>query len=305
MAITTKKIICVISTFILFLVIAIICTNLVKQNVKDEYKHRLEWWLKYIEWDSDRLNYNGKGIKIAVLDTGVDSSHPDINHSIKQEVNILDANKESSYNFAHGTGVIGIISGKPFTEKGVLGVATEAEILSINVANENSVEIEDLIKGIQIAIDSSVDIINISIGVKTDSPELHKCIQKAYEKGIVVIASAGNYMKDDVLFPAKYKEVLCVGSIDKKGEIISPKGKTASNIIYLPGKNIVTTSTTSTGYVGANGTSFATPILTGIIALMKEANPEASNSDIYYFFNNLENNKKFTVKDCIEYIKGV
>lgn len=298
------KSICLFCVLISFITV-IICIISVKQGGKEDYNHRLEWWLSYIDWDTDRLDYNGKGIKIAVLDTGVRSSHPDINHCIKKELEVPNVNKEEHQNFAHGTGVVGVISGKPSTKNGILGIATDAEIISINITNEDSVEVENLINGIQIAIDNNVDIINISVGVKIDSTELHQNIQRAYEKGIIIVASAGNYMNNDVLYPAKYKEVLCVGALSKKGQIISPKGKVSNSIIYLPGENIVTASTTSTGYVGANGTSFAAPILTGIIAVMKEANPLASNKDIYDYFNNLDNSNRFSVKDCIRYIKGV
>lgn len=158
---------------ILVLILVVIgCTTILVLNQcgKEDkiYNHRLEWWLNYIDWDTDRLKYNGKGIKVAVLDTGIDATHPDINHSIKKEFTINNNKSKNSDNLAHGTSVVGIISGFPNNDKGILGVATGSEITSIDITDNDVVEIDNLIKGIKIAIDNKVDIINISVGVKVD-----------------------------------------------------------------------------------------------------------------------------------------
>lgn len=149
----------------------------------------------------------------------------------------------------------------------------------MNITNNEYVEEKNLIKGINLAIKNDVDIINISVGIKENSPELYKSIKKAYDSNIVIIASAGNYMKDDVLYPAAYEEVLAVGSYDKKGNVISPKN-IMNSVIYLPGKNI-STCISNDKYAGVQGTSFSTAILTGIIAIIKENDIKVDNRTLY------------------------
>ena len=146
-----------------------------------------------------------------------------------------------------------------------------------------------------------VDIINISCGSAKSNKNLKAIIQQAFEKDIVIVASAGNFMKDDILYPASYNGVLAVGSISKTGEIISPLGNIEKNIIYLPGEHIVTTAPDSS-YTSMFGTSPATAILTGIIAIILEANPELSNEQIYEYFNN--NSTQLKVTDIISKIGG-
>lgn len=259
----------IVFVFLLFLILII--NKYYCQNVN----HRLQWWLSEIEWDENRDNLSGKNVKIAIVDTGVDFTHKDLSRVKHSEINIMKKDKDE---LDHGTAIAGIIAGYPYGTNGILGIAPDTELLSINITNTEYVEEDNLIKGINLAIEKNVDIINISVGVKENNPELYECIKKAYEKNIIIVASAGNYMTDEILYPAAYDEVLAVGSYDKKNRIISPKN-TLSNVIYLPGKNVVTCISEGK-YAGVQGTSFSTAILSGIIALVKEDNPNITNEYI-------------------------
>lgn len=263
-------------------------------------KHRLQWWLSAIEWDGERTKETGKGIRIAVLDSGIDASHPDLAGRIEGEYKVSGLEKEAQSSKLHGTAVAGILAGSPSHEKGILGVAVKASILSIDVTdNENGkLETEHLIEGIRYAISQSVDIINISAGVKNHSEELYKAVKEAYEAGIVMVAASGNYMNGDLLYPAKYEEVLAAGAVSRGNAVISPTGIIEKKIIYLPGEDIVTTSADG-GYAGISGTSASTPILSGVIALMMEKDRTLTNDKIITYFNQC---KKTTIKvrDCIE-----
>lgn len=246
-------------------------------SVKSVVKHRLQWWLTSIEWDEERTKLSGKGITIAVLDTGIDFKHNDLKSCKYEEISVVEQFNENEIN--HGTAIAGIISAYPHDEKGVLGIAPNSKILSIDVTNSETVDIDNLIKGINIAIDKNVDIINISIGIKEGNDELHACIKEAYDKGIVIVASAGNYMKDEVLYPAVYDEVIAVGACDRKGRIISPKGDSL-DVIFMPGDNIVS-CISENNYAGVQGTSFSTAIVSGIVAIVKEEYPNIDNKEIY------------------------
>ncbi len=286
----------------LFLTITLAIIQINNKNVKIE--HRLQWWLSAINYEYTDIKYAGKNIKIAILDTGVNNSHPDLAHIDIKNMKISSVSSEKD-DKTHGTAIAGIIAGYPSNPKGVLGIAPEATIISIDITDLEYVEAQNIITGIKMAIEENVDIISISLGLKEDNIELHKIIKKAYEQGITIVSSAGNYMTNDVLYPAKYEEVLCVGSLDKNGKVISPKGNPTKNTIFLPGENIVTTGADDVQYFGANGTSFSTAILAGTIALMKEANPEITNKELHHFFNFSNNNAKFDLNQCISYAKEV
>ena len=165
-------------------------------------------------------------------------------------------------------------------------MAENAQILSVDVTDQKNgaIEVDNLVEGIEYAIRQKVDIICISAGVKKDSKKLRQVIEKAYDAGIVIVAASGNYMENDILYPAKYKEVLAAGALSKEKNIISPKGNFDKKVIYLPGENIVTAGSNG-GYIGISGTSAAAPILSGIVALMKERNKQLTNEKIMNYFN--------------------
>lgn len=241
----------------------------------DTPKHRMQWWLSELNWDTHRT-YSGKEIKIAIIDTGIDTTHKDLTNTTIEEFDIAtDSAQKKKGSLSHGTAVAGIISAYPNNSKGVLGIAPKASIVSIDVTdNENGlVDPGILAKAIELSIEKHVDIINISVGTLTGKKELKEAVTHALDKGIIVIASAGNYMKNDVLYPAKYEGVIAVGSKTKLNNIISPSTEVKNkSIVYLPGDHIVTT-VEGNSYFSAYGTSFSAAIMTGITALILEKNP--------------------------------
>lgn len=284
----------------LIIISIIIFLSLTKLYSKNIVNHRLQWWLNAIEWDDNRMNLSGKNITIAILDTGVDFAHKDLKLCDYSEENIVPYTEDDKN---HGTAIAGIISAYPNNEKGVLGISPKSKLISIDITNGETVDIHNLIKGIKKATERRVDIINISIGVKDGNKELHECIKEAYDNGIVIVASAGNYMKDEILYPAAYDEVIAVGAYDRKGNIVSPKGN-VDNVIYLPGSNIVS-CLTNNNYSGVQGTSFSTAIMSGMMAIIKEANPKLLNKELYkkIFEVSMSYENKITLKQILEEIK--
>lgn len=272
--------------------ILIVCTVviIVHTNKNRVPEHRLQWWLTSIEWDKERTKLSGKGVTIAILDTGVDFQHNDLKSCDYEQLSVVPDSEENELD--HGTAIAGIIAAYPHNSKGVLGIAPNSKIISIDVTNSETVDVSYLIKGIQLAISKNVDIINISIGVKEDDRESHSIIKEAYDKGIIIVASAGNYMKNEVLYPAAYDEVIAVGSLNKNGDIISPKG-TIENVLFLPGTNI-STCLSDNNYAGVKGTSFSTAILTGMLAIKKEKYPNLNNKNINDAINELASNQNKT-----------
>lgn len=268
------------------ILIALLARNLWIDKEPVLGNHRLQWWLSAIGWDENRTKETGEGVTIAVLDSGIDASHPDLSQAVLTEYRVAGIGKQELSNTLHGTAVAGILAGSPSHDKGILGIATNAKILPVTVTDEENgtIQVDNLIAGIRYATDQKVDIINISAGVKEDSLKLHKAIKEAYDAGIVVVAAAGNYMKEDLLYPAKYPEVIAAGALTKGGNVISPSGRLDKPVVYLPGENIVTTKHEA-GYTGIDGTSASAPILSGVIALMKERHKKITNEEIITYFN--------------------
>lgn len=262
----------------------------------------MQWWLDSIEWNNDRQRYSGQGVKIAILDTGVETSHSDLSKAeiVCKKIDVISSINDDK---SHGTAIAGIISAYPSHNKGVLGIAPSASIVSIDITDTEYAEPQNIIAGIEIAIDEQVDIISISLGLLEDNDDLHNAIKNAYNLGIIIVASAGNYMDGDTLYPAKYDEVICVGSKGKDGEIISPRNIGDNSVIYAPGENIVTIATEQKDYFGATGTSFSTAIVTGMVAIMKEVNPSLLPMDCISFFETIDPQENLTVAKCIDYAK--
>jgi len=277
------------SFWIGLLLIAIISGSACSNN-NAKIPHRLQWWLQAINWEvQSRTNgLTGKGIVIAVIDTAIDSSHPDLQGKIIKQ-HIIGNIPEEDLGVEHGTAVAGVICAYPHDKEGVLGVAPGAEILSIVISGNTEAQLDPLIAGIEYAVTQKVDIINISAGIISDDTRLQSAVNDAYNAGIVVVAAAGNDLYGTKLYPAKYQNVISVDSVDPSGNKLY--GDEEGSVL-LPGGNIVTTYSSKYDeqkkYVSYSGTSMSAPILSGIIALVLEQDPSANNKDITNYFKNYQ-----------------
>lgn len=219
----------------------------------------------------------GKGITVAILDTGCDSTHPDLHEQIIGGKNFTDDDRRNpdiflDYN-GHGTHVAGTIAAQK-NDKGVVGVAPEASLLIIKVLNKKgSGQYEWIINGINYAIEQKVDIISMSLGGPTDLPELHEAIKNAVANNILVVCAAGNEgdgddSTDEFAFPGRYNEVISVGAINLER---SPSDFTNSHNeidLVAPGEEILSTYLNG-GFATLSGTSMAAPHVSGALALIK------------------------------------
>ena len=276
-------------------------------NVEQGRTHRLQWWVEAINWDSQSRinNLSGKDVLVAVIDTAIDETHPDLDGKIIDKYVTKDVKNEKR--MEHGTAVAGIICASPNDENGVLGIATEAKILSIVISENNEAKVDALIEGVEYAIEKDVDIINISATMLQNDSKLEQAINDAYNKGIIIVAAAGNNLYGVNTYPAAYENVISVNSVDSKGSKIYTGG---TESVYLPGGNIVTTYSSiyeSKKYVSYSGTSMSAPMLTGVIALILERNPGIANVDVIEYFKNYHSLKFDTLsilKDFDKLYKG-
>ncbi|CAM3713258.1 S8 family peptidase [Mesobacillus zeae] len=225
----------------------------------------------------------GKGITVAVLDTGIDTKHPDLHDRIIEGKNFTDDDKGNpdifeDYN-GHGTHVAGTIAAS-LNNTGVTGIAPEANLLILKVLNKRgSGKYEWIIKAIQYAIDKKVDIISMSLGGPQDVRDLHDVIKLAVENKILVVCAAGNEGDgdegtDEFGYPGCYNEVISVGAVDLERNS-SPFTNSNNQVdLVAPGEKILSCYLNGT-YATLSGTSMATPHVSGALALIKQiANTE-------------------------------
>ncbi|WP_203363522.1 S8 family serine peptidase [Bacillus sp. REN10] len=236
---------------------------------------------------------SGKGIKIGIIDSGVDTKHPDLQIAGGAcMMRILDLRGcSNSYNddAGHGTHVAGVIGAKN-NSIGVVGIAPQAQLYSIKVLDKNGIgTISTVMAGIEWGIQQKLDILNISITASDYDEALERMIKRAYDSGLIIVAAAGNEgppwsgEQSSVQYPAKFNEVIAVSSIDKDKRL-GDLSSTGSEVeLAAPGENIYSTvpaSINASGYGVMSGTSMATPYVTGLVALYKEKYPEMTNRQI-------------------------
>lgn len=226
-------------------------------------------------WDADHdliLNAGanaGSGVKVAVLDTGIDLDHPDLQANIKGGVNTINPARSADDDNGHGTHVAGIIAGADNTI-GILGVAPKAWLYAVKVLNKNgSGFTSDIIEGLQWSVGNGIQVVNMSLGTSSDIQSMHDAITAAYNAGIVLVASAGNSGPGDntVLYPANYAEVIAVSATDSADAIASWSSRGPDVELAAPGASIFSTYKGG-GYRTLSGTSMAAPHVTGTAALV-------------------------------------
>lgn len=239
----------------------------------------LPWGVDRIDadlaWDKDNnlmvdegANAGG-GIKVAILDTGIDLDHPDLQANIKGGINTINPRKSPDDDNGHGTHVAGIIAALD-NAVGVIGTAPEAWLYAVKVLNrQGSGYVSDIIEGLQWCIANGMQVVNMSFGTSSDVQSLHDAIVAAYNNGIVLVAAAGNSGPADntVLYPAKYPEVIAVSATDENNCIAEWSSRGSEVELAAPGNNIYSTFKGG-GYATISGTSMASPHVAGSAALV-------------------------------------
>ncbi|TYS08328.1 S8 family peptidase [Bacillus subtilis] len=237
----------------------------------------------------------GKNVKIAVLDTGCDTSHPDLKDQIIGGKNFTDDDdgKEdaiSDYN-GHGTHVAGTIAAND-SNGGIAGVAPEASLLIVKVLGgaNGSGQYEWIINGINYAVEQKADIISMSLGGPNDVPELEEAVKNAVKNGVLVVCAAGNEgdgneRTEELSYPAAYNEVIAVGSVSVARELSEFSNANKEIDLVAPGENILSTLPNKK-YGKLTGTSMAAPHVSGALALIKSYEEESfqrklSETEVY------------------------
>lgn len=229
----------------------------------------ITWNLKAIGADIvHQQNLTGEGVKVAILDSGLEKFSE---VQPKGSVSFLPDEKKTDDPTGHGTSVSGII-GAPIDGWGIIGVAPKSELYIVQVLNEqNSSPVSRIIEGIDWCIDNDIDIINMSFGTSQYSHALEEAVQRAYAAGILLVAAAGNGgASTQEQYPARYAQVLSVGSVDSS---MSHTDSSSLGEVSAPGERILTTGLLGL-YGAVSGTSISAPHVAGAAAVLLSKDTE-------------------------------
>ena len=230
----------------------------------------------------------GQGVTVAVVDTGVDGHQPFLAGAVLPGVDVINPGSGTADRDCdgHGTFVAGIIAGRPLPGFGFSGVAPEAMILPIRQANSTADgNAASLAEGIISAVHDHAQVINVSIVTPEPTLGLAQAIQYALANNVVIVAAAGNdaAQGNAIQYPAGFTGVLAVGAVDNTGQRAS-FSETGPNIgVVAPGSNLLGPGAGGPGLVtAAGGTSFATPFVAGVAALVRAYYPQLTAAQVIH-----------------------
>lgn len=241
-----------------------------------------QWgWYRIKADKAYETGYHGSGVIVAVLDTGIDTDHPDLAANIIDGWNFVNNNDDVTDLDGHGTMVSGIIAAVANNGIGIVGVSPNVSIMPLKVLSASGGNWIDLDRAIIRAAQNGADIIVMSLGGRYSrlSAATEAAINYAYQKGCILIAAAGNGNSSEPFYPAAYEQVIAVSAIDKN----DTKAEFSNFGSYIdfcaPGVDILTTWKDG-NYAYGNGTSFAAPFVAGVAALMLSKYPQLSAENV-------------------------
>ena len=253
------------------------------QDIPNDPQFSNQWGLTKINapggWDVT----HGGSVDIAILDTGINSAHPDLSAKIIVSVNCTAAStcpaQTTTDPDGHGTHVAGIASAVTNNSIGIAGVSWDARLMSVKVLDDSGGGFYSWISnGIVWAADNGAEVINLSLGGSFSSSTLESAVNYAWGKGVVVVAAAGNSGRNRPLYPAYYTNAIAVGATDASDKKASFSNYGTWVDVAAPGVSIL--STYGNGYSTLSGTSMATPFVSGLAGLLFGQNPGWSGSQV-------------------------
>jgi len=225
-------------------------------------------------WD---ISTGSANVKIAILDTGIDTTHPEVEHKMTASVNFSSSTTDQGVH-SHGTHVSGISAATTNNARGIAGIGFNSSLMNVKVLDDlGSGSYDWIANGIIWASDNGANVINMSFGGSSPSTTLENAINYAWNHGIVVVAAAGNNGSTVPMYPAYYSNVIAVGATDPNDRITSWSNRGDWVDIAAPGLNIYSIVPFNS-YQTMSGTSMASPHVAGVAGLVA-AQVADSNAD--------------------------
>jgi membrane-anchored mycosin MYCP len=245
-------------------------------------------------WAQRRLDFTsvwpvtkGAGVVVAVVDTGVQASHPMLNrpgHVLPGLDVVNNGGVATTDCHGHGTVVAGIIGAERLPGVGFAGVAPAATILPIRQTNDNTDgTVATLAQSISAAVDRGAWVINVSVTVAAPSPTLLDAVRYAQRRDRLIVASAGNEAEngDATQYPAAYPGVVSVGAVGPDEKVTKFSDSRSKVSVVAPGKDILGPGAGGTGLVlGQDGTSFSAAYVSGVAALVHAYRPHLTAQQV-------------------------
>lgn len=225
-----------------------------------------------------------KPVILAILDTGVDVNHPDLKDRLVPGTNTTNPLKSTRDSEGHGTHVAGIAAASTNNGLGVAGIAgANVKIMPIKVFEGDGGSDVSISDGIIWAADHGAKVINMSFGTFYKSTVLNDAIDYAYEKGVVMVAAAGNWASEEISYPAALSKVISVSAINKQNQLADFSSYGPMIDVCAPGEEIYSTfwdPYKGSTYTELSGTSMASPMVAGVAAAMLAKRPQLNNEEV-------------------------
>ena len=220
-----------------------------------------------LEWSETM----GEGVRVGIIDTGIDTDHPELKNRICEGINTLDIKDNIEDENGHGTHIAGIIAAEK-NDFGIIGVAPKADLyIAKAFAKDGTSNFTAIEKAINWMIDKNVDVVNMSFSSSSGGRAYTELIHRMHLNGISMICAAGNEGEqgdNTIGYPARFKETVAVSAVDINKNIAGFSSKGNSAEICAAGIDIYSTYLNG-GYATLSGTSMAAPIITGAVALLQ------------------------------------
>lgn len=245
--------------------------------------YRLQSNVQSINLAEIHSQVTGKNITIAIVDTGVDTKHPDLDGQIQNSKDFVAQKSLAALGDNHGTAIAGVIAAKPNNGQGIVGIAPDSNVVSLKACwgtKEGALEAVcnsfTLALAINTAIEMKVDVLNLSLTGPHD-PLLAKLVDKAVKQGIIVVASQADKVDGKSGFPSQQPGVIGVRSTHSQD--LLPTNSNHVFAITAPGQDILTTLPNG-AYDFVSGNSLATAHISGLAALLLQSKRNVNRNEL-------------------------
>ena len=241
------------------------------------FNETYQWGMFKVEapeaWD---ITHGSRSVRIAILDTGIDRSHPDLRTKVVANKDFTGSGTAKPVN-SHGTHVAGIAGAITNNRVGVAGLGYSSSLMDVKVLGDNGTGYYSWIaQGIVWATDNGADVINLSLGGSSPSSTLKQAVDYAWNHGVVVVAAAGNDGSSSAFYPAYYGNCIAVGATDASDRLSSWSNRGSWVDVAAPGTAYSTKPNNQYGNMG--GTSIASPHVAGLAGLVSSVASDTNHN---------------------------